>query len=370
MPARRAPLVLIVDDDVTTVGMIDAVLSSAGFQTMGAGSIADAMKAIDGCKPDLILLDINLPDGNGLEVSRNIHNKPGVRETPILFISASDDIATKLHGFESGGVDYITKPVAAVEVLARVRTHLRLKHTYESLVELQAERLERLAGAQKAIMPSPSDLPEARFHIALKQVLKAGGDFYDVVPVGDQITDYLVADASGHDLAASFWTAALKTLVQEYALATNTPQQVLNAMNGSLVRVLPTGVFFTLAYARLNRWNGRLIIASAAHPPVIIIPRKGKAAIIPQVDGDVLGSFDDAFFGVKELTVYKGDRFVLYSDGLVETNGPVAQGIGRLTNACLARRGLPLEDMVASISTDMTATEVLKDDAVLMGIEV
>lgn len=124
-----------------------------------------------------------------------------------------------MQGFEAGGVDYITKPLEGKEILARVGTHLRLKQANERLLELQADRIRQLVQAQGTIMPSPQELPEARFEIALRQVMEAGGDFYDVIPVGEGVVDYVVADASGHDLAASFWTAALKTLLNEYATA-------------------------------------------------------------------------------------------------------------------------------------------------------
>ena len=108
------------------------------------------------------------------------------------------------------GTDYITKPIVGAEEIARVRTHLRLRQAYEMLAELQAERVQQLASAQRNLMPRPKDFPEARFQVSLRQALAAGGDFYDVIPAGQDSVDYLVADASGHDLAASLWTASLK----------------------------------------------------------------------------------------------------------------------------------------------------------------
>ena len=138
-------------------------------------------------------------------------------------------------------------------MIARVRTHIRLKRAYESLAELQAQRIQKLAAAQEAFMPRPEDIPEARFRVAFTQVLKAGGDFYDVIPVSGEVIDYVVADASGHDLGASFWTAALKTLLSEYCNAVNSPREVLHLVNSALLRILPQGVFFTMIYARLNR---------------------------------------------------------------------------------------------------------------------
>jgi sigma-B regulation protein RsbU (phosphoserine phosphatase) len=309
-----------------------------------------------------------LPDGSGFDVCRAVHTDPGADRMPIIFISADEDVSTKVQGFEAGGVDYVTKPIAATEVLARVRTHLRLKQAYERLAELQAERLEHLAAAQKATMPEPADLPDARFEVALRQVLTAGGDFYDVIPAGDRIVDYLVADASGHDLAASYWTAALKALAAEYAGPLNAPAEVVGSLNRSLCRILPPEAFFTLVYARLNRRTGRLCLVSAGHPPAVIVPGDGSEPVVVRRDGDVVGAFPDAVFGVVDMPVRAGDRLVLYSDGLIENGTTCEEGIRRLVDACATRRDLPLERMVPSM-LDALVPGAAQDDIVLMAVE-
>jgi phosphoserine phosphatase RsbU/P len=350
--------------------MIQTILTWAGFQTACAFDVAGALAGIREQHPDLILLDVSLPDGTGLDVCRRIQGEPGASQTPVLFISSNEDVSTKVQGFEAGGVDYITKPLAGAEVIARVRTHLRLKQAYETLAELQAERIQRLATAQEALMPQPEDFPEAHFYVSLNQVLKAGGDFYDVVPVSTQAVDYMVADASGHDLAASFWTAALKALMAEYATPVNSPRDVVCSMNSALLRILPEGVFFSIIYARLNRQNGRLSLINAGHPPAILVPCNEKDVVCVHQEGDVAGAFADVNFDAKELTVRPGDRFFLYSDGLIETGGSREEGIRRLAAACTAWRGALLENMVQSAVQDVTAGLCLQDDIVLMGVEV
>ena len=106
---RRSPLVLIVDDDTTTNQMIQTILTWAGFQTACAFDVAGALAGIREQHPDLILLDVSLPDGSGFEVCRRIQEEPGASQTPVLFISSNEDVSTKVQGFEAGGVDYITK---------------------------------------------------------------------------------------------------------------------------------------------------------------------------------------------------------------------------------------------------------------------
>ncbi len=368
-PNRRSPLILVVDDDPTTNRMITGILSQAGFLTASAADIASAWTRIHACPPDLVLLDVNLPDGSGFDVCRRLQREPETARTPVLFISANDDLESKVKGFEAGGVDYIPKPLAGEEVIARVSTHLRLKQAYESLAELQAEHIQRLASAQETLMPQPADLPEARFFVSFNQVLTAGGDFYDVVPVGGEVVDYVVADASGHDLAAAFWTASLKTLLSEYARPSNTPRDVLRSINTAMCRLLPAGVFFTIIYARLNRQLGRLTLANAGHPPAILARKnEGPPGIIAQ-DGDVVGAFPDASFDVLELKLKRGDRFFLFSDGLIELNGNREDGLGRLKMACGDGPARTLEENVRAAFQETMVGAKSQDDLLLMGVE-
>jgi sigma-B regulation protein RsbU (phosphoserine phosphatase) len=370
MPGQNlSPLVFVVDDDSNIIRTIDGFLRRAGFRTASAGTVAEALQAISEQRPDLILLDVNLPDGSGFDICRTLNTQASAFTTPILFISANEDTSTKVQGFEIGGVDYITKPIVGAEVVARVRTHLRLKRAYERLAELQAERVQHLASAQQNLMPRPEEFPEARFQVSIRQVLTAGGDFYDVIPTGQGVVDYLVADASGHDLAASLWTASLKALAAEYAGPLHSPEEIVRAINSSLCRILPSGAFFTLVYARLNHQTGRLSLVNAGHPPAIVTHPDGDQAVILRQEGDVVGAFLDAVFSVTELILKPEDRIFFYTDGLIETGGSYEEGLLRLAGACFSRRGLPLRELVPAVVDNVMAGFRPADDTLLMGVE-
>ncbi len=370
LACSAVPKVLVVDDDPTTCRTIEAILRRSGLRTVAAGDVAGALEAIGRERPDMLLLDVSLPDGSGIDLCRRLQSDAAAARTPVIFISAHEDVTTKVQGFEAGGVDYLTKPVAGAEVLARVRTHLRLKQASERLVELQAERVERLAAAQQSMMPRPEDVPGARFAAWVRQVLSAGGDFYDVIPVGEGLVDYLVADASGHDLASTLWVAALKALAVEYASPLNLPGEVVRAINGALCRFMPPGAFFTLVYARVDHRSGRLSLASAGHPPAVILPAGRAKPEILTLEGDVAGAFPDAAFGLAERELGPGDRLLLFSDGLIEFRGATREdGIGRLATICAERRGQPLGAMVPAVAEELLAGRQVEDDTILMGVE-
>jgi sigma-B regulation protein RsbU (phosphoserine phosphatase) len=366
----KSPLVLIVDDDLTTTTILEGMLRKVGFETICAHTLADA-EALALSRPvSLILLDVHLPDGNGLDLCARLTAVPEMAGVPILFISANNDVETKVRGFAAGGVDYITKPIEVAEVLARVRTHLRLRAAYESLVELQTEHIQRLATTQQSLMPLPESMPEARFSVCLRQTLHAGGDFYDVFASGNKVTDYVVADASGHDLGTSLWTAVFKALLSEYASVLHAPLDICRTINLSLSRILPEDTHFSVIYTRLNRSANKLILVNAGHSPAILISEQTREARLLKQDGDIIGTFPDASFGLMEIAVQPGDIFLLYSDRLVERGGSRNDGIGRILDACRKNALRPLKDAVSSIVETMCAGAEPEGDIVLLGVEV
>lgn len=138
-----AESVLIVDDNPDNLGVLEGILSAEGYDVRAALSGEIALRAIGARMPDLVLLDIMMPEMDGFEVCKRIRANPAAARVPVLFISALTDTDEKLKAFEAGGLDYITKPFQEREVLARVHTHLRLAAANRDLAlansELSAE---------------------------------------------------------------------------------------------------------------------------------------------------------------------------------------------------------------------------------------
>ncbi|MEI7838035.1 MAG: SpoIIE family protein phosphatase, partial [Planctomycetota bacterium] len=324
-------VVLVVDDDPLARRMLRAWLAPAGYQVETASTLAEAELQLSEKPVELVLLDLNLPEGESYTFCSR-WSGPEV-ELPVLLISADSEVNTKVRAFEAGAVDFLTKPLAGAEVLARVKTHLRLKEVQRELADLQAERLGHLAQAQQSFMPRAADLPDANFAVCLRPVLPAGGDFYDVIASGPSTTDYIVADVSGHDLGTSLWTAAFKALVSEFATLSHSPVEILQKVNLSLRKFVPKPIYFTAVLARLDRAAGTLIVANAAHPSALVAPSGGCAERVEQ-NGDIIGVFADAVFDTRERRVQPGDRLYLYTDGLIEVPDGRDAGLSRLMAAC------------------------------------
>jgi two-component system, OmpR family, response regulator len=119
-----APRLLVVDDEDTIRELLCGSLRFAGYEVTSAGSGADALRASISERPDLVLLDVRMPDGDGFEVARRMRAAGGP-EVPVIFLTARDEVHDRLAGFEAGGDDYITKPFSLDEVLARIKAVLK-----------------------------------------------------------------------------------------------------------------------------------------------------------------------------------------------------------------------------------------------------
>ena len=143
-PVRPQGNLLIVDDELTARQTLAALMEAQGYEVRCAPSGQTALMFAQEEPPDLILLDIRLPDEDGLQVCRRLKEDHRTCRVPVIFISALEEAKDKIRGFAAGGVDYITKPFQAEEVLARVETHVAFQRLRNQLEERVEERTEAL----------------------------------------------------------------------------------------------------------------------------------------------------------------------------------------------------------------------------------
>ncbi|HEY9667357.1 MAG TPA: response regulator, partial [Coleofasciculaceae cyanobacterium] len=139
--------ILVVDDNPANLNLLNEILSRKGYKVRAAISGQMVLKTVQLTPPDLILLDILMPEMDGYEVCQVLKSTPTTQDIPIIFISALNEVVDKVKAFEMGGVDYISKPFQAEEVLVRVENQLRIRRLSTQLLEqntrLQEELLER-----------------------------------------------------------------------------------------------------------------------------------------------------------------------------------------------------------------------------------
>jgi PAS domain S-box-containing protein len=150
--------ILVVDDSPASLKLLTRILTDRGYRVRPATGGLLALRSVAARLPDLILLDVKMPDMDGFEVCRRLKSEQTTRDIPVLFISAMGETADKLRGFEAGGLDYITKPFEPEEVAARVAIHLKMREMAHNLLEAKGslerrveERTEELAAANRVL---------------------------------------------------------------------------------------------------------------------------------------------------------------------------------------------------------------------------
>lgn len=142
MTAPDRGRVLVVDDTPANLSLLLDALGEAGHEVLVAESGRSALALLDHTTPDLVLMDLVMPDLDGVATCARLKERPECRALPVIFMTAIDEPSQKLRAFEAGAIDYVTKPVFPREVLARVAAHLQIRALQRSLADELALRIE------------------------------------------------------------------------------------------------------------------------------------------------------------------------------------------------------------------------------------
>jgi class 3 adenylate cyclase len=215
--------ILIVDDTAANLRLLAGMLSEREFRVRPVPSGEAALAAVRASAPDLILLDINMPGMNGYQVAQELKADAATADIPIIFISALNEVLDKVKAFESGGVDYITKPFQFEEVLARVETHLALRQLQRQLEQANEVLETRVQERTADLMQLNLSLDRFVPHVLL--------DFLDK----DSIVDVELGDHVQGDMAVMFSDIRGFTALSEKL----TPKESFRYLNAYLGMVGP-----------------------------------------------------------------------------------------------------------------------------------
>ncbi|MBD2464828.1 hybrid sensor histidine kinase/response regulator [Oscillatoria sp. FACHB-1407] len=232
--------ILVVDDTPDNLRLLSIMLSENGYKVRKAINGERALQAVQAIAPDLILLDIRMPDMTGYEVCRHLKESE-YRDIPVIFISALDDVFDKVMAFDVGGVDYINKPFQGQEVLARINTHLKIKKLQNQLqhqnTQLQQEVCDRIA-AEAALKTLNQEL-EMRVQDRTSELQTANEQLRTLeANLRQQLNVFL--NAVSHDLRNPVMgtSMVLNNLSQQSGEAIAIPRAILDRMIQSNARQL------------------------------------------------------------------------------------------------------------------------------------
>jgi sigma-B regulation protein RsbU (phosphoserine phosphatase) len=352
--------ILVVDDMPSNLRLLSQTLAEKGYGVRTVTSGPRALESARTSPPDLILLDVRMPDMDGYEVCEELKKDERTEHIPIIFISALDQVEDKVLAFQYGGVDYITKPFQVEEVLARTQTHLALRRLQEHLekVNRRMQREFTLAGAvQASFLPRQMpDVPSWQFAASLRSARETSGDFYDIIKLPNGHLGLLIADVVDKGVPAALLMALSLSLMWISTLQyPDSTQKVFQEVNSRLITHLGGQYFLTCFYGILDPNSGKVTYCNAGHPPPLHL-RKGKNKSIKLgLTGPPLGILNEGQWGEVEVTLQAGEKLILYTDGVTDACDAAGKfyGAERLVSLAEAQKGKPAQVLLDALFADI-----------------
>ncbi|MBP2313709.1 PP2C family protein-serine/threonine phosphatase [Azospirillum soli] len=328
LPGLENARVMVVDDNRVNRHLLLALLERGGVHHVAmAEDGIDALSRMNSFRPDLILLDLMMPNLDGFEMCKRLRADPVWKDLPVLVQSSLNRAEDRAKAFAAGATDYVTKPINAVELLARVRIHLQnraLVHDLRLFHERTESELALARKMQERLMPTPERLAEVEaalglaIHAHFAPSSELGGDFWDLRRDGrGRLVVYLV-DFSGHGVGAALNTFRLHAICQQMDFSDFDPATFLATVNKRLYALLPNGQFATMLAGVFDLETNRFVYASAGSTKPMVWAPGDAAPVLGESAGLPLGLLASADYEARELPLPPGGRLFFYSDAAIE----------------------------------------------------
>lgn len=339
------PKIMIIDDIEDNIRVLGMLLQDNGYQIEAAINSKMALEQLKVIKPDLILLDVMMPEMDGYELCQVLKSDNRTFDIPIIFVTARNDEEALLRSFEAGGVDFISKPFNPKELLVRVKNHLDLKISKEII----SAKVEEITEMNRELSESKEEI-ERTYRKLHNEVISAAEYVQSMLPVkiNDELieTDWLFApsqslggdsfgyhwldkdnlaiyllDVSGHGVASALQSVSVLNMLRFSTLPDvdfRNPALIFSELNKAYPIQKHNFLFFTIFYAVYNIKNRILKYAGAGHPPAYLF--SGNSEPIQLVSQNTLiGTSDHSVFTDNSINVHKDTTLIIYSDGLLDS---------------------------------------------------
>jgi len=350
--------ILIVDDVKTNIDILVNALRDE-YKLSVALDASAALRSIEKTTPDLVLLDIMMPDVDGYELCRQLRAREDTREVPVMFLSALGEATDKAHGFEVGGNDYLTKPFEMLEIKARVKSLLRSKMYADAVREALARDLRIAREIQMGILPAdPTGAVRGTgldVHAVIEPARQVGGDLYEVLRAADDRVVVALGDVSGKGIPAALFMAVTLTVLRTLARQFSEPDEILVRLNDELAQQNPRGMFVTLQCLVFDLARQRVSCAGAGHHQLAICAANQAPRLACASSGRPAGLMLFNPIERETLPLAPGDTFVLFSDGVSEAMNREDDFYGeeRLLETLAGLPGAAPAELVAHVMADV-----------------
>src|SRR6266853_1233274 len=320
--------ILVVDDDAVSRKILAQLLESAGLQCHECEDGTEALELIRAKQPSLLLLDFDMPGLNGAEALKSLRSDkdPAIAQIPAIMLTGHGSEESEVRCLQAGADDFVTKPVNAAVLRARIETQLRVRSMRRQLerqnneLEEWRRNLERdLAAAQltqQSLIPQkPPIIAGWEVAACYRPVIQVGGDIYGWLRMKDGRILFWIADGTGHGAAAALLTTLAKLLFHHGSVEHDGPATVMEAVNNDFRSIFGGRSFMTAMCVAVDPATGRATVVGAGHPPVLIARHSGGTESFASV-APPLGLIEHPEFTETTIDLDSGDAFLLYTDGL------------------------------------------------------
>lgn len=320
--------ILIADDEPLCCKLLAGILRRKQFTNIRfAEDGSSALELVDSFQPDLVLLDVQIPDLSGMEVCRRVRANPALVDLPILMQTATVDRKEMGLLFEAGASDFLSKPINPSELVSRVTVHLERRSLLRELRKYRERTSTELDAARRMqfdllpAYPVQQELAAAagmRIGSYSRSSSEIGGDLWGVLPINAASFGIFLADFAGHGATAALNTFRLHALIHEHTALHHDPAGLLAMLNDRLAAVLSPGQFATFLYVIVDSSADRVSFASAGAPPPIVALGLDGPAVLVEISGLPLGVVGGAQYQLHHRPFSPDSILLLFSDGLSE----------------------------------------------------
>ncbi|MCC6150767.1 MAG: SpoIIE family protein phosphatase [Planctomycetes bacterium] len=387
------PLVLIADDDKAVRVQLKRMLEKSAHKVIEVSTAEEVLEQAKVQEPDLIIIDVNLPDKEALHLLEELRAESNLARTPVMVMAASNDQETLVKTFRWDVVDFILKPFDSDVLAAKIGAHTRLsqayKHSRKLTKEMYMSRIERLEMAMRAtdedigeaerhfrwMQPKPPKIDHYDIDVLYRPLGRLGGDLYDFVWLDRDRLGIVVGDVSGHGVqAAVIQVMARKLLSLALRQENGDLSKVVEFTNRELTNDLPPGSFVAglvgVLDTRHHTWKH---VRCGLPYPMLIARGRGETTVenIMSTGGPLgLSQNSDRMLtaGLYETALVPGEGLLLMSDGIIELNMDNGEQFDSEGVARAIKAAPPGEPLIPTICELSDVEHRAEDDVTLINI--